>query len=265
MGEHQSGKSSGTRGQIYVEISIRTSMERLWTLSQDPDLHPRWDLRFSRIVPTESDDGGPVRFRYEFRLPFHTIKGTGTSLGHRMRSDGQATSVLKFATADALSPIGPGSGYWRYIPTADGVRFITGYNYRPGIGILGTMLDGRLIRPALGWATAISFDRLRLWAESDLDPGDSRNRWIIDAAARSSGFMAAALLLRQALTQPYPAGAAALSATVALASCFLPAHRTVPRAGRCLRHAPDERAGRTPSALAVLPPPGIGGRPAGGE
>lgn len=262
MGEHQRGKSLGTHGQIYVEIGIRTSMERLWTLSQDPDLHPRWDLRFSRIVPTESDDGGTVRFRYEFQLPFHTINGTGTSLGHRMRSDGQATSVLKFATADALSPIGPGSGYWRYIPTADGVRFITGYNYRPGMGFTGKMLDGRVIRPALGWATALSFDRLRLWAEADLDPADSRNRWILDALARASGLVAAALLLRQALTGRHPAAAAALGATAALASCLLPAHRTVPRAGRCLRHAPDERAGRAPSALAVLPSPGIAGQPA---
>lgn len=265
MGEHQGGKSSRTRGQIYVETGIRTSMDRLWALSQDPDLHPRWDLRFSRIVPTDGDDGGPVSFRYEFRLPFHTITGTGTSLGHRWRADGQATSVLKFSTQDVLSPIGPGSGYWRYIPTADGVRFITGYDYRPGLGALGRMLDARVIRPALGWATATSFDRLRLWAERDIDPGDSRNRWIIDAAARSGGFIAAALLLRRALTGPYAGAAAALGVTASLASCFLPAHRTVPRAGRCLRHAPDERAGRAPSALATLPSPGAGGRPAGRE
>jgi hypothetical protein len=260
MGEHLSGKLSRTHGQIYVEIDIRTSMERLWTLSQDPDLHPRWDLRFSRIIPTDSTAGGLISFRYEFRLPFRTIKGTGTSLGHRLRADGQATSVLKFSTADALSPIGPGSGYWRYIPTDEGVRFITGYNYRPGMGILGKILDGRVIRPALGWATAISFDRLRLWAESDLDPKETRNRWIIDAAARLSGIMAAVLLLRQALTGQSAGAATALGITAALTSWILPPHWTVPRAGRCLRHAPDSRSGRAPSALAALPSPRIGGR-----
>ena len=265
MGEHQSGKLPRTRGQIYVEIGIRTSMERLWTLSQDPDLHPRWDLRFSRIVPTDGDDGGPVSFRYEFRLPFHTIRGTGTSLGHRVRADGQATSVLKFSTDDVLSPIGPGSGYWRYIPTADGVRFITGYNYQPGLGVLGKMLDGRVIRPALGWATAISFDRLRLWAEQDIDPGRSRNRWIIDATARSGGIAATALLLRRALGGQNPGLATALGVTAALAACFFPAHATVPRARRCLRQAPDERAGRAPSALAMLRSPGDGARPTGWE
>jgi hypothetical protein len=263
MGEHQSGKFSRTREQIYVETGIRTSMERLWSLSQDPGLHPRWDLRFSRIVPTGGDDGGPASFRYEFRLPFRTIKGTGTSLGHRFRADGQATSVLKFATDDALSPIGPGSGYWRYIPTAEGVRFITGYNYQPGMGTAGKLLDRRVIRPALGWATALSFDRLRLWAEWDIDPGDSRNRWIFDAVARSGGLVAAALLLRRALSCPDAPAAGSLGVAAALAACFLPAHPSVPRARRCLRKAPDERSGRAPSALAVLPSPGVGGCPAG--
>ncbi|MDD0858949.1 hypothetical protein NHF46_16820 [Arthrobacter alpinus] len=99
--------------------------------------------------------------------------------------------MLKFDTADWLSPIGPGSGYWRYIPTDDGLRFITGYNYQPGMGILGKALDAQIIRPALGWATAISFDRLRLWTESEQDPRDSRNRWFLDAGARAGGLLLA--------------------------------------------------------------------------
>jgi hypothetical protein len=229
-------------------------MDRVWMLSQDPALHPRWDLRFSRIVPTASDQQGPVRFRYEFWLPLHTIRGSGTSLGHRYREDGQATSVLKFDTSDALSPIGAGSGFWRYIPTEAGVRFITGYNYRPGMGIVGKALDARLIRPALGWATAISFDRLRLWAESDLDPADSRNRWIIDAAARAGGVLSAGVLLGKALTGRN-AGWAFLAGPVLLALCALPAHWTVPRAVRCRRQAPDPRSGRAPSALDELSSP----------
>ncbi len=266
MGEILGGKEPATRRPIYVEIGIRASMERVWTLSQDPALHPRWDLRFSRIVPTGSDGQGLVRFRYEFRLPLRCIHGVGTSLGHRHRSDGQATSVLKFDTGDPLSPIGKGSGYWRYIPTEDGLRFITGYNYRPGMGALGRALDARVVRPALGWATAISFDRLRLWAEGDLDPRDSRNRWIIDAAARVGGILAAGFLLRQALIGRN-AGTAALSVSAALASVMLPSHQSVPRAGRCLRQAPDPRAARAPATLAGLPSPtapGVGGQPGGG-
>lgn len=108
--------------------------------------------------------------------------------------------MLKFDTADLLSPIGPGSGYWRYIPTDEGLRFITGYNYRPGMGVLGRILDSSVIRPALGWATATSFDRLRMWAESDIDPAESRNRWFMDAAARAGGLLTAGFLVHQALT-----------------------------------------------------------------
>lgn len=258
MGENFSGNEPGKHKPIYVETSICAPMERVWTLSQDPALHARWDLRFSRIIPTGGDDQGLLHFRYEFRLPVRIIRGNGTSLGHRHRSDGRATSVLKFDTADPLSPIGPGSGYWRYVPTADGLRFITGYNYQPGMGALGRVLDSQVFRPALGWATAISFDRLRMWAESDLDPRDSRNRWFVDAGARASGILAAGVLLRRAFTSR-TAGPAALGVAVALAAWMFPSHWTVPRAGRCLRQAPDARSGRAPSALAGLAAPATGG------
>jgi hypothetical protein len=256
-----------SRRPIYVEVGIRAAMDRVWKLSQDPALHPRWDLRFSRITPIEQDGKGLLHFRYEFRIPLHVIQGTGTSLGHRFRPDGQATSVLKFDTADPVSPIGQGSGYWRYIPTEDGVRFITGYNYQPGMGALGKALDSWVFRPASGWATAISFDRLRMWAESDLDPKDSRNRWLIDAAARAFGVLTACILLRRALARR-TAGPAALGLTAAAASWMLPSHWTVPRAGRCLRRAPDPRSGRAPSALAELPGPatrGLSAKPGGQE
>lgn len=237
---------------LYVEARVRASMDRVWELTQDPQAHPRWDLRFSRIIPVDQDEQGQVRFRYEFLLPLHTIKGTGISLADRHRADGQATSVLKFDTADWLSPIGPGAGYWRYIPTDDGLRFITGYNYQPGMGFVGKALDARLIRPALGWATAISFDRLRLWAEADLDPRTVRNRWFMDAGVRTVGVLVAAGLFRLALPkggagqapgagQARGVGAAVLGAGAVLAAVAIPAHWSVPRAGRCLRRAPNER------------------------
>ncbi len=34
---------------IYVEIFIRGNLADLWRLTQTPELHTRWDLRFSRI------------------------------------------------------------------------------------------------------------------------------------------------------------------------------------------------------------------------
>ena len=155
---------------IYVETHIRASLDRVWELTQDTQQHPRWDGRFSRITPVEALATGGYRFRYELRLPLHTLAGTGTSLGERHRADGTRTSALRFTTPDRLSPLGPGRGYWRYVPTADGVTFVTGYDYEPG---WGRVLDRLVVRPLVGWLTAWSFDRLRLWAEDGVEP----ERW----------------------------------------------------------------------------------------
>jgi hypothetical protein len=156
-----------SRHEIYVEIDIRSPVERVWQLTQVPTQHPRWDLRFSSITPTEELANGGYRFRYERRLPFHTIVGTGTSLGERSRPDGTRTSALRFTTEDRWSPLGAGRGYWRYVPTPDGVRFITGYDYEPG---WGQLLDRVILRRIIGWMTAWSFDRLRIWAETGIEP-----------------------------------------------------------------------------------------------
>ncbi len=152
---------------IYVEIEIRSSMERVWELTQEPARHPRWDLRFTSITPTTELPGGGYRFRYERRLPFHTIGGTGTTLGERSAPDGTRTSALRFTTKDRLSPMGEGRGYWRYVPTETGVTFITGYDYAPG---WSRILDAIILRRFIGWMTAWSFDRLRIWAETGVEP-----------------------------------------------------------------------------------------------
>jgi uncharacterized protein YndB with AHSA1/START domain len=161
------------RRSIFVEIEIDAPVERVWALTQDPALHGRWDLRFSSIEPERSgadDDGGPTRFTYTRAVPFHTVAGIGISLGDRSRPDGTRTSALRFSTPDRLSPIRSGRGYWRYAPVGSaGTRFTTGYDYSPG---WGPVLD-RVARPLLGWATAWSFDRLRIW----LERGEEPERW----------------------------------------------------------------------------------------
>jgi hypothetical protein len=139
----------------------------VWELTQEPALHHRWDLRFSSITPTANLPSGGYRFRYELRLPMHTIVGTGTSLGERHRPDGTRTSALRFTTADRLSPLWDGRGYWRYLPRETGVTFITGYDYHPG---WGRFIDEMVLRRLIGWMTAWSFDRLRIWAETGVPP-----------------------------------------------------------------------------------------------
>lgn len=152
---------------IYVEIDIAAPMDRVWELSQDADAHARWDLRFSSITPTTPLPDGSRRFTYERSIIVHTIRGTGISVGERDQAEGGRTSALRFTTADRLSPLQDGRGYWRYVPTPTGVTFITGYDYEPG---WGSLIDRVVMRRVIGWMTAWSFDRLRIWAESGVGP-----------------------------------------------------------------------------------------------
>ncbi|WP_166880936.1 SRPBCC family protein [Salinibacterium sp. ZJ450] len=155
---------------IYVEIEIKAAVDRVWELTQGVAQHPRWDLRFSTITPAAELPTGGYRFTYERRMPLHTITGTGTSLGERQRPDGTRTSALRFATNDKFSPLGAGRGYWRYLPTAERTTFITGFDYDPG---WGRLVDRLVMRRLIGWMTAWSFDRLRIWAETGTPP----ERW----------------------------------------------------------------------------------------
>jgi len=159
-------------------------MDALWDSTQDPAQHQRWDVRFGEIEYLPRVDGEPQQFRYATTVaPGLTIAGTGESLGDRDRSDGSRWSGLKFWANDWRSLIDTGAGYWRYVPTDDGIRFLTRYDYRPRWGRAGDFLDRVLFRPLFGWATAWSFDRLRLWLEDGTPPEHSRNQSVAHAAA----------------------------------------------------------------------------------
>lgn len=159
--------TAGGGSGITVSVRIEAPLERVWALTQDPANHPRWDLRFSRITPVAPTADGASRFTYERSLPLHTIRGTGTSIGELSRPDGTRTSALRFTTRDRVSPLRGGRGYWRYTPDADGVVFRTGYDYEPG---WGRLLDRLVMRRVIAWMTAVSFDRLRIWAETGREP-----------------------------------------------------------------------------------------------
>ena len=172
------------RRPIYVESRIQASLDRLWDATQQPDQHQRWDLRFGRISSMPRVDGKPQRFTYATTVaPGMTIAGTGESLGGRDSAEGTRWSGLRFWAADRRSIIDSGAGYWRYIPSDDGVRFLTRYDYRPRWGRLGELVDRWAFRPLFGWATAWSFDRLRLWLEDGAPPEQTRNQALAHAAA----------------------------------------------------------------------------------
>ena len=171
---------------IYVEHLIDAPMEALWNATQRPEIHERWDLRFTEIryLPRTAESD-PQRFLYATRIGFGLrIAGEGERAGWSDRS-GERTSALRFWSADEKSLIREGSGYWRYAPTETGIRFITQYDYQTRFGVAGRVLD-LVFRPLLGWATAWSFDRLRLWLERDIDPAVSFERSAIHWAARLS-------------------------------------------------------------------------------
>jgi hypothetical protein len=162
---------------IYVEILIHGPIEDLWEKTQEPKLHQRWDLRFSEIDYLPRQPGEAQKFLYATRIGAGMrIVGAGESTGERDNRGGQRTSALKFWSEDAKSLIQFGSGYWKYIPSTDGIRFITWYDYQTRFGAIGRFIDRLFFRPLLGWATAWSFDRLRLWIEEDILPEVSRDR-----------------------------------------------------------------------------------------
>ncbi len=176
---------------IYVEILIPGAMpdvmDEVWRRTQDPALHERWDLRFTSIRYLPRDDpSSPQRFLYSTRIGFGVgIEGEGESVGSRDGPGGARTSALKFWSADPLSLILEGSGYWKYIPTPDGVKFLTWYDYTTRFGAVGRALD-LVFRPLIGWATAWSFDRLRLWIVRGIDPAAALERSAVYALARGT-------------------------------------------------------------------------------
>lgn len=212
------------RRTIYVETLVRAPLDQLWERTQDPGQHQRWDVRFGTISHLPQAEGEPQAFRYATRLlPGLTVAGTGVSVGERWRDDGSCTSALTFASPHPLSLLAQGSGYWRYVPGEDGVRFLTGYDYRPRWGRPGAVADRWLLRPLMGWATAWSFDRLRLWLERGLTPERSRNQAVLEVVVRL------ALVVAAWIASPWAAPAACVGVLL------VPPLPGTPAARRCLR------------------------------
>jgi hypothetical protein len=96
----------------------------------------------------------------------------------------------------------------------------------------------------MGWATAWSFDRLRIWLEDGIPPERSLRRWALDAGLRVVLCATAWLII--------PAKLAPLAAVATLAIIRLPARRSVPSARRCLRRPPDRQSGTYPAEPPAL-------------
>jgi hypothetical protein len=89
----------------YVEALIRADLDDLWSRTQDPSAHQRWDARFGEISYVRGTS--PQRFRHAS----FGIAGLGATVGEARRPDGQRTSALRFASDHRLRlPAGLGPG-----------------------------------------------------------------------------------------------------------------------------------------------------------
>lgn len=165
---------------IYVEVSIDTSMDRLWEYTQNPKKHEKWDLRFSKIKYLRNKKDEPQRFFYETNIGFGlAVSGTGETVAELKKDTGIRISSLRFGTDHPLSIIKEGRGYWKYIQTKKGVTFLTQYDYDVNHGRVGKVIDRLVFRPLLGWATAWSFDALKTWLEKGDHPGQLLRQFIM--------------------------------------------------------------------------------------
>ncbi|HHT7191026.1 TPA: DoxX-like family protein [Bacillus cereus] len=159
------------KNPIYVSIEMETTMEKLWKYTQEPDIHTEWDARFTEISYLEKKEGEPQQFLYKTKIGFGLeIAGEGESIGEIRRETGERISSLKFWTDNQLSLIQIGRGYWKYTPCKEHIHFETQYDYDTRFCRIGNVIDSYIFRPLLGWATAWSFDALKLWLEKGLHP-----------------------------------------------------------------------------------------------
>ncbi|MFD6509144.1 DoxX-like family protein [Bacillus sp. NPDC060175] len=161
----------GKKQPIYVATEMNTTMEKLWAYTQEPDIHTEWDARFTEISYLEKREGEPQKFLYKTKIGFGLeIAGEGESIGEIRKDTGERISSLKFWTDNKLSLIQIGRGYWKYTPNGEHIHFETQYDYDTRFGHIGNVIDSYVFRPLLGWATAWSFDALKLWLEKGFHP-----------------------------------------------------------------------------------------------
>jgi hypothetical protein len=149
--------SHGRSRPVHVAVRLRTSVARLWAITQDHNLHPAWDHRFSRIDMLSRKIGTGTAMRYERDVLGMTIRGFGQYKLHRPGKQ----STFAFWSDDPRSLIRRGVGLWLYRPMGDGtVLFSTSYTYEVRWGSVGKLVDRLVFRPFFQRETERSFARL---------------------------------------------------------------------------------------------------------
>lgn len=173
---------------IYVEAQIRGDPEELRRRIRTSQSRRRWDLRFTSITGRpRRDSSDPQRFRYAGRFGLGpAIEWWGEAADERTDAVARR-ATFRFGSESPRAFVRSGSGYLRLEPTTGGrLHLITCFGYEAGWGLLGRVVDRLLFRPALGWATAWSFDRLRLWIEKGVEPRQAARQALIHAVAAAA-------------------------------------------------------------------------------
>lgn len=149
-------ESLGAPRPLHVSVRLPASVEKVWEVTQDHVLHPRWDHRFDRIDMLASRIETGTRMHYEKSLLGITIRGYGRYKLHRPL----VQSTFEFGSDDPRSLIRRGVGLWRYRATADGATELsTSYTYEVRWGRFGRFVD-LVFRPLFQRETERSFYRL---------------------------------------------------------------------------------------------------------
>lgn len=175
--------------KIIVEAIIPCDVETLWARSQEPELHIRWDIRFSHIKYTEElDEKGFQLMDYRTKIGFGLeIKG----IGRYLQNTPLKHSTFEFESDDWKSIIKIGRGIWQYKPCAEGTYFRTVYDYETNYGFVGAAVDRVLFRPMMQLATEWSFETLRRWCngqEEEVEKRYSYFKFILFFVKRYLGF-----------------------------------------------------------------------------
>jgi uncharacterized protein YndB with AHSA1/START domain len=151
--------------KIVVEAVIAAPVEEVWRRTQEPDLHLKWDIRFTTIRYLEElDERGFKKMDYRTRIGFGVeIYGTGSYLQNKPPHH----STFEFGSGDWKSLITLGKGIWLYEPHPEGTYFKTVYDYDTRYGALGRLFDRLLFRRVMQLATEWGFETLRRWCSGD--------------------------------------------------------------------------------------------------
>ncbi len=182
------GASQPPPRRIVVGALIPAPVERVWERTQEPELHTRWDVRFTsiRYLP-ECDARGFHLMDYRTHLGFGLeVRGWGRYLANTPL----VRSTFEFGSDDWRSLILEGRGVWLYERRPEGTFFKTVFDYQTRHGVPGELLDAALFRPVMRLGTEWGFETLRQWCagdESALARGRSRWRFALFLLARVLG------------------------------------------------------------------------------